>query len=78
MLYQAVERGRAEMYYPTSVALLELEPYMNDPHDELFEAIRSGAGDQAATIMADHITETWRAVSLYIASGDTYRPSRVE
>jgi DNA-binding GntR family transcriptional regulator len=69
-----VQRGRTEMFYPTSMALFEIKPYMNDPHVAMLDAIITRDADAAASMMADHVTDTWRTVSLYITSGEVYEP----
>jgi GntR family transcriptional repressor for pyruvate dehydrogenase complex len=62
LLVQAVINARASMFEPLGVVFTEIQPDVNDLHEEILVAIRERDADAARAAMVDHISHTQQQV----------------
>ncbi|MFJ4210877.1 FadR/GntR family transcriptional regulator [Paenarthrobacter sp. NPDC089675] len=74
LLEDSVLKAHAEIYHPINAVFDQLEPYMNEPHRAILEAIERKDASAAERIMREHIEETRTAVSYHVRTGKVYQP----
>ncbi|KRB78475.1 GntR family transcriptional regulator [Nocardioides sp. Root190] len=65
-LVAQVAAARGAMWGPVGSVFRNLEPNANDLHADILAAVRTGAGERASSLMADHIDDTHRTLASWL------------